>query len=45
MLNINGYDGDIIFKPLVRNGSGGEAFEEQLVNDSFKRYFGGSVFR
>ena len=40
VLNILGYDGDIIFKPLVRKGSGGEAFEEQLVND-LNAHFGG----
>src|SRR6056300_368566 len=40
VLNINGYEGDIIFKPLVRKGSGGEAFEEQLVND-LNAHFGG----
>lgn len=40
VLNINGYEGDIIFKPLVRKGSGGEAFEDQLVDD-LNAHFGG----
>ena len=42
VLNILGYDGDIIFKPLVRKGSGGEAFEEQLVDD-LNAHFGGET--
>ena len=42
ILNVDGYDGDIIFKPLTRKGSGGEAFEEQLVED-LNAYFGGET--
>jgi len=42
VLNVDGYDGDIIFKPLTRKGSGGEAFEEQLVDD-LNAYFGGET--
>ena len=42
VLNVDGYDGDIIFKPLKRKGSGGEAFEVQLVDD-LNAYFGGET--
>ena len=42
VLNVDGYDGDIIFKPLKRKGSGGEAFEVQLVDD-LNTYFGGET--
>lgn len=42
VININGYEGDIIFKPLVRKGSGGEAFETELVDD-LNAYFGGET--
>ena len=42
VLNVDGYDGDIIFKPLQRKGSGGEAFELQLVDD-LNAYFGGET--
>ena len=42
VLNVDGYDGDIIFKPLQRKGSGGEAFELQLVDD-LNAHFGGET--
>ena len=42
VINVDGYEGDIIFKPLQRKGSGGEAFELQLEDD-LNAYFGGET--